>query len=317
MPFEFLRKMLWGDTNQFSNQFNKLISWKDPYDPSKGTEDFQGYVSRFIGNFDLYINKRLLQIINFTSESDYTIRPGIGFLFIVISIIALFFCIRKRKKYSLFVFLYSGALLFITFFAIQTRWDQLRLILVFIPLIFIFLFDSLYPSPKKISFLKTFVLCCLMSLIFFSSFISSLKSSAKNLPIVKENIKGDMYFGYTEDWKNYLKMSKWCADNLPEHSFVAVRKAPMSFIYGNGKSFFPIYQADYTDPDSALKYLKVNGVTHIVLASLRRNPKKQDGYIINTIHRIVEPIARKYPDKLTLIRQEGITEPSYLYKINY
>ncbi len=91
----------------------------------------------------------------------------------------------------------------------------------------------------------------------------------------------------------------------------------MSFIYANGKEFYPIYTVSSTNPDSVLMQLKGNGVTHVILASLRRNPTRNDGYIINTVHRMMQPIAEKYPAKLTLIKQIGESESSYLYKINY
>jgi hypothetical protein len=245
------------------------------------------------------------------------IRPGFGVIFILLLIVCLILVLKRKEKLLLFNFLYFSSLLGITFIAIQTRWDQLRLLLVFMPLILIFIFAALFPKEPQKNPFNAFLILFFAFLLFSSTFISSLKASAKNLPIVRENIKGDLYYGYTEDWKNYLKLSRWCADSLPPDSYVAVRKAPMSFIYGKGKSFFPIYQADYTEPDSVLNYLKKNGVTHVILASLRRNPNKQDGYIINTIHRMIIPVAQKYPEKLTLIRQEGDSEPAYLYKLNY
>lgn len=31
----------------------------------------------------------------------------------------------------------------------------------------------------------------------------------------------------------------------------------------------------------------------------------------------MQPVAQKYPGKLTLIKQIGNVEPTYLYKINY
>jgi hypothetical protein len=71
--------------------------------------------------------------------------------------------------------------------------------------------------------------------------ISSFKRGFANIPIVQKNLKGDKYFGYTPDWRNFLKCSEWCADSLPKESLVASRKAPMSFVYGKGKKFFPVY----------------------------------------------------------------------------
>jgi hypothetical protein len=154
-------------------------------------------------------------------------------------------------------------------------------------------------------------------LILLSSFISSTKKSIANYPIIKENLKGDRYFGYTPDWQNFLKMSAWCGDSLPPESYVASRKAPMSFIYSNGKSFYPVYHVFSSDADSILNLFKSNGVTHILIASLRRNPKKQDGYVINTMHRLLQPVVEKYPSKVKFVKQIGVSEGAYLYQFNY
>jgi hypothetical protein len=71
--------------------------------------------------------------------------------------------------------------------------------------------------------------------------MSSFKRGFANIPVIKKNLKGDKYYGYTPDWQNFLKCSEWAADSLPDSALVASRKAPMSFVYGNGKKFFPIY----------------------------------------------------------------------------
>jgi len=128
---------------------------------------------------------------------------------------------------------------------------------------------------------------------------------------------GDLYYGYTPDWVNYLKMSRYCGDSLSANSLVACRKAPMSFVYGRGRKFYGIYSVISSDPDTVLNFFKRENVTHVILASLRRDPKREDGNVINTIHRMIAPIDQKYPGKLVMIKQIGDAEPAYLYRINY
>lgn len=154
--------------------------------------------------------------------------------------------------------------------------------------------------------------------------VSTIKRGYKNIPIVSKNLKGDIYYGYTPDWKNYLQISAWCKDSLPETSLVACRKAPMSFIYAKGKHFYPVYSViakdtatNQSNPDSALAIFKRNKVTHILLASIRMNPKVNTGDVINTLHFILAPIMQKYPEKLTPIKQIGESESAVIYKINY
>ena len=96
----------------------------------------------------------------------------------------------------------------------------------------------------------------------------------------------------------------------------------MSFVYANGKKFFPIYSVikkdsltQQSNPDSALAFFNEKGVTHIMLASLRINPNENTGQVINTLHNIAQPIMQKYPNKLKLIHTEGISEQTYLFEI--
>ena len=165
----------------------------------------------------------------------------------------------------------------------------------------------------------------ILLLLFVSSiFTDTFKKGFKNISIVQKNLKGDTYFGYTPDWQNFLKCSEWCADSLNKNSYVASRKAPMSFVYGKGKKFFPIYSVvkkdtstNQSNPDSALAYFKKNNVTHVMLGSLRANPLDPSSGIINTVHNIFAPIAQKYPNKLRLVHTEGIIEEAYVYEILY
>ncbi len=317
VPFEIFRNVIWGSKNQFAAQGSSLILQKDAYDPSKGTEDFIGYVNRIFDNYGLYISKRFYQILGFLSENDTLVRPGLGFIFFVVAVICTVMIIRKKNNFLKLMLFYSSALTAITFVAVQKSWDQYRLILVFMPIILVLLFEPIFRYSIVNSKLMQVFLIIFFGVLIFNSTLHSIVKANANLPILVNNIKGDRYYGYTDDWSNFLKMSKWCGDNLNEKDYVASRKAPMSFIYANGKEFYPIYTVSSTNPDSVLMQLKGNGVTHVILASLRRNPTRNDGYIINTVHRMMQPIAEKYHAKLTLIKQIGESEPSYLYKINY
>ncbi|MEP7169781.1 MAG: hypothetical protein ABI855_10475 [Bacteroidota bacterium] len=317
IPFELFRRVMWGSQNQFSNQVTSLIRQKDPYDVSKGYEDFNGFIDRFEGNYGLYICKRFYQILGFLSEDDKIVRPGLGFIFFTILIFTVIYFIKNKNKQLIFLLVYTTAMACFTFIALQTRWDQYRLIMVFVPLILILFFTAFYELLKnKGSFFQLLFVVVIVVLIS-SSVITSINKSVKNYPVLKKNLGGDLLYGYSQDWVNYFKMSEWCGDSLQPSSFVACRKAPMSFVYSKGKEFFPVYTAFSTDPDTVLNTFKQNKVTHVLVASLRRNPKVNDGYVINTLQRILQPVAQKYPDKIILVKQIGDSEPAYLYKINY
>jgi hypothetical protein len=188
--------------------------------------------------------------------------------------------------------------------------------------VMLLVYFNLFQNWFKSSFGKNIYL--ILIIIFVGSMvISTFKRGINNIPILIKNLNGDIYYGYTPDWQNFLKASEWCGKNLPPDAYVASRKAPMSFIYGKRK-FFPIYNVikkdettNQSNPDSALAFFKQNGVTHILLPNLRIDPTKNTGQVINTIHNILEPIARKYPESLVLIHTEGETEQCFVYEIKY
>ena len=195
--------------------------------------------------------------------------------------------------------------------------------MVHMPALLLGISYGLYEFFKKDNFNQR-VFVAILLIATGSMFISSFRRGVKNIPIVSKNLKDDIYYGYTPDWQNYLKLSAWCADSLPDNSLIACRKAPMSFVYGKGKHFYPIYSviardpnSNQSNPDSALAIFKKNKVTHILLANLRIDPTKYTGDIINTVHNIAIPIAQKYPEKLRLVKTIGETEEASLYEIRY
>jgi hypothetical protein len=230
---------------------------------------------------------------------------------------SIIYLMRKKNKYLVFTFLYVLTMTGITFIVLQTQWDQYRFILVFVPLILIIVFSAFYYLLQAKGNFLQFLLMAVMSVFILTSLAPSVKKAGKNYPTLKRNLAGDKYYGFTEDWANYLKMSEWCGDSLPSSAYVACRKAPMSFIYAKGKPFYGVYTVFSSDPDTVMATLKSNNVTHILMASLRRNPKRVDGYTINTVQRLMYPVIQKYPNKLSLVKQIGEAEPAYLYKINY
>lgn len=234
---------------------------------------------------------------------------------------AIWVSFKDRKYLITFVGLYILALLSSTFLVLQTRWDQPRFVLIAMPsmmILYFYLIEKYFKSVimRNISFILVLVLST-------SLMISNIKRTVQNFPVFLKNLNGDIYYGYTPDWINFLKASEWCGNNLPPEAYVASRKAPMSFIYGKRK-FFPIYsvikkdpETNQSNPDSALIFFQQNKVTHILMPRLRIDPTKNTGQYINTIDNILEPIQNKYPNKLKLIHTEGEVEPCYVFEFVY
>ncbi len=321
--YELIKNAVWGKSAiQYQSQMGILLN-KDPYDASQGQEDLAGFFGRFFDNIGLYLAKRFYQILGFISEDSTDVFALLSLVVIALTCYGLYIAVKNRKDIVSFYVLFAGTICFGTFFVLQARWDQPRFIMVHMPALLLGIFYGLYVFFNKSTFNQR-IYMGLVLLLTGSMLISSTKRAFENGPIVSKNLKGDIYYGYTPDWRNYLEMSRWCADSLPPSSYVACRKAPMSFVYGRGKHFFPIYSVigkdpvtQQSNPDSALIFFKKNKVTHVLIASLRINPKQNTGQVINTLHNIVAPIMQKYPEKLVLVKQVGSTEPSYLYEIKY
>jgi hypothetical protein len=314
IPFQLLGNALAGKS-QYTSQ-SSIILQVDPYNPSKGMETLGGFVDRFFRNGALYLSRRFFQILGFQSEDSLKVNGGISVFLVLIFLVAVFFIIRNKNKILLFVSVYSAVMLAGTFTALQVQWDQPRFVMVYVPFILLVIYSGWYYMFRKSS-IGQFFLVAIACIVLGSGAFAMVDKAESNFSILKRNLSGDIYYGYTPDWINYLKMSEYCADSLPANSLVGARKAPMSFIYGRGKEFYGIATAFSDNADTILANFKENNVTHILMASLRRNPKHNDGYVINTIQRLLYPVTQKYPQKLVMVKQIGESEPAYLYKINY
>lgn len=321
--YEVIKSLIWGESAiQYSSQMGILLN-KDSYDASKGQEDFMGFVGRFTDNIGLYLGKRFYQILGFMSEDADKASYLLAFLVIGLTVYGLYRAIKDQQFVVAFLIFFAGTIAFGTFFVLQAKWDQSRFIMVHMPALLLGIFYGVYRFLEKSS-INQRIFIILIVIFSGSMLLSSTKRGLKNLPVVTKNLKGDIYYGYTPDWENYLKLSAWCADSLPQTSLVACRKAPMSFVYGKGKHFYPIYSViardtatNQSNPDSALAIFKRNKVSHIMIASIRLNPKMNTGEVINTIHFILSPIAQKYPQKLKLVKRFGEAESAELYEIMY
>ena len=317
--YGLLKKILWGGVaSQFGNQANVMFQ-KDAYDVAKGQETAWGFVVRFYTNAEIYLSSRLFQMLGFREEANLENSIPLTILVVLLFLFGLFFAFRKANHAVLLAALYAGGLCAITFLILHTSWGQGRLVMIFLPFILLTIFYGFYQVLQRKS-LAGLQLIFVVGLVIFAggNFRKTWQAALKNAPILGENMGGDKYYGYTPDWINYLKMSEWCSKNLPDTALVACRKAPMSFIYGNGKQFYSIFNVVTNDADSLVNILKKRKVSHILIAELRTNPNVYiENTYINTIHRFLSPILAKYPNSFNIVHTEGVAEKAQLLKINY
>lgn len=295
----------------------ELMLRKEMYKPAAGHEDFAGLVKRFFDNFNTYISLHMYRIMHLrNAENEFSkIIPALSYIStIILGIVTV--VSFKRNKYVFLSAIYFAILCSGIFVGIQAANMQDRLIIIAMPLIFLVLYFGAYELAKKSSAAQNVF-------VIFSAFMllvtigKSVVISKENTTALKKNLSGDIYYGYTPDWENYLKMSKFCADSLPADAQVLSRKPNMSFIYADGKKFVGQYLVTTTNPDSVLMTWQKANVKYILLPSLRMNPKKNNGMIINTIHRMLAPVYQKYPQKIKLVKSMGKTEKCDLYELDY
>lgn len=276
LPYEFLKKILWAANDiQFQNQA-KLFFQKDAYNAAKGSEDLSGYIGRFFDNSNLYLSKHLFYFFGFTDGT--VIYPFLTFLVYLLFALAIYWAFRKNR-YLLFTSIYTGVLCFITFILLQKQWDQARLVIIYYPLILVILFGGLFYLLKTEKLKKVqFILPLLILVIFFSTFSTTGPKVKEKKEILGKNLSGDMLYGLTPDWINFINLSKWAAKNIPAGEEIGSRKADISFIYSSRK-FVSLYKVPNIEPDSLLKKIKGQKIS-VIAVKLNEINNNQPGLIV-------------------------------------
>lgn len=324
--YEIIKNLVWDLPffSQFSNQGAMMVR-KDifnPADPSNTAETSGGYFVRFWGNTQVYIGDRFWELLGI-AEANRKLEPSAKTVLTLFTLLlflpGLIFSYIRKNKFVLISCLYFGALSGATYFGIHVYWAQARLIMIYFPFIFIMIFYG-WQELFRTKLLSGFKIIWFLILAAFliPNFALSVSEIPANIRILSKNASGDEFYGYTTDWKNFFEASRYCSRQLPEGSYVASRRAPMSYVYGDFKEFYPVYSLTSNDPDSLLMKFKENKVTHVLLAELRINPKRYiPGRFINTLHRYVAVIAQKYPSVFRLVHKVGVQEVSEIYEIRY
>ncbi len=309
-----LKGMIWGFDTGAASQATTLI-YKHPYDFSQGKETFSGYLMRIVDNSNLYLSKHFIKMIGFKGPTSISISPFITVILYVLFIFA-FSSVYKKNKYLTFTGIFVFIMLGITFVSLQKIWDQYRLIVPYFPFIVLILTAGIIELFRK----KKLIKYQMIAVIFLLTTVALTEKQTFNkidIITLRSNLMGNKFKGYTDDWANYLKMAEYVGKKLDKNSYVACRKPNMARIMAGGKKFYGIYRINTSDPDSLLQQLRDRHVTHIIMASLRKNPLINNGQTINTVKRYMAFILKKYPDTFTLKHQIGRSEPAYLFYINY
>lgn len=232
-----------GDLLQFSSQGGTLLL-KDPYTPTDGKEDVAGFIDRFMGNADLYLSKHYMNFLGLRKESvlpngipePMQVEPLYTWVICLLLAVSIYFTWKNRTLR--FLSLLTVGFITLTFLAVQTRWDQARLILPYLPFCTLIIFSGLIYSASRMKSGGTSLQWAYVfgvSLLAISLMNKSSDRISESQAEFKEAISGRPLAGYTPDWQNYILMSQYATQLVPESEEIACRKAGISFIYGGRK----------------------------------------------------------------------------------
>jgi hypothetical protein len=246
--------LCWGHLNlggRFASQ-GRIMLQKDAYNPGMGQEDFAGMVTRFFENAKIYASQ-LFELVCLKSDAS----PKSYLFFAALLLLAglgVGYAVAKRQRHVMAAALYVVTFLAATFISLHTFWSQSRLIMIYIPLIAVVALYGLAAllKHKRVGWLQWSYLAGVL-LLLAVNLNNAVEASKKNLPALRKNLAGNKYYGFTPDWVNYFRMSEWAAENLDKDKVVACRKAPMSFVYTQGRAFRGISSVPTVEVDSALR----------------------------------------------------------------
>jgi hypothetical protein len=253
LPYILYKRIIWQTDGIDTSAQLKVLLQKNPYNPSLGYENLGGMIVRFLENSRVFLSNILLKQMGFRAADSDGSGYFMTFLILAVLITGLVVSYRNRERIIQFLFLYLAVALTVTFLSLNQLWSQGRLILIYFPLL-ILAFAWIIAKGgqgRGIGLLRAFSAGGLLVILFLNG-VSTATQVKENLPILKQQLAGNRYFGYTPDVANFLRMSEWTAKNIPDSIKIASRKPGMSFVYGDGRIYHPIYKLPFVSTDSIL-----------------------------------------------------------------
>ena len=250
--FSMLKNVVWPESGVAYNINNYLA--RNFYNLEQGMEDFPGFINRLVVNSHIYLSGFFYKFMGFRSSSDLPLKeiPALTiftYILFLVCIIALF----KKNRTLFFTGLYAGIMNFASFILLQTIWEQDRLIMIYYPLMILFLFGGIYYLLKNTALKKlTGIYPLILIALFIGTGIHLKDKVERNLPVLQQNIQGNDLYGLTPDWENFVKMSRWANDNLDKNAVIASRKPSISYIY-TGREFAGIFNVPNDPLDNVIK----------------------------------------------------------------
>ena len=297
----------------------------NPYNPALGTETISGFVTRISSNFFLHLNYLIPKALSLPNWEQLSMADGrlfpnveacISVLLSCIFIAGCVFAWRHGSKVLAFSALYVTVYLLFLCFALQTIFPTVRYLVPIIPLMIILFLSGLQWLWHKVlrtkyiqtpGFKRGFVFS--LVLVGLSNFIYIGIGVEENYPVLKANLRGNEFYGYSQDWINYLNASRWIARQYSKESTAVICRKPEFFqIYTGGYKAYGVYSVEATDPDTIIAHWQRWKMTYLLYDSFQWS---------STLRRYVQPVAEKYPQMFELVHQEGSQFSSYIFRLNY
>jgi 4-amino-4-deoxy-L-arabinose transferase-like glycosyltransferase len=305
-----------------------ILMLKNPYNTTEGMETASGFVDRFINNIFNHANYQLPSALGLPMPQELGAADGrfipsaSAFFGVLISVILLTGCIAPiiRKPKSMMAFLGFFIVAYVVFIsvALQNIFATPRMLIPIIPYLIIGTFEGFRMLGNrwvKVTDIEA-VSTRAKSLIFIAvigltlaNIIGTKESIDENYPILKANLGGNEFAGFTEDWTNYLRASVWIKAQLPIQSTgIICRKPELFLLYAGNYNVYGAYKIDQTNPDSIIAKWKSLNMTHLLYDNFQWT---------STLRRYIQPVAEKYPQMFEMVHQEGSQYPSYIFHLNY
>lgn len=266
LAFQLFKMIVWPDAGS-AYDINKYLA-KDYYNLNQGMEDLPGFINRFKENSLVYLSGFLYQFMGLIEEtpSNYMQIDNFRTILIYVLFAVCLILVFKKNRALLFVGLYVGVMNFASFLLLQTNWGQDRLIMIYYPLILLFLLGGICYLFKIKKFRKLFFIYpIIIGIIFIGTSAITKNRIERNIPVLQQNILGDQLYGLTPDWQNFIKASQWAAKNLDPATNIVSRKPSISKVY-TGRDFRGDPQALTVPVESLLQLKNTNDHTILILA---------------------------------------------------
>ena len=280
------------------------LAMANPYNPSLGTVDAAGFLSRIAGNFWLYISAELPEALGAVSRTPDGPVPTAVVLGLVVAGLAVTGWLRKMTvritPAALFVLLYVGLIMLW-----PEVWTDKRFLLPVLPLMVIYALHGI-ATIAELRFPREGVTAAAGLVLILASPAILQTSHRARLTVACQRmfLRGDSCL--SSDYRSFFEAGRWAARNIPPGAVLSNRHPRLFYLYsahqGDVYEFSP-------DPAVVLRGLEDMGATHVVLD---RTSVTTDIYLRPVLTTFRDRFVEIYSGGVPLTRIYRILEPPVL-----